>query len=89
MRTLTDELETEKSYADHMAGMAAVWMRRAKEAEMRLAVAVHAAGGEVAIHSGHIHDAPDLVLTQHQRDWDMTTVLRARVRRKQQACAPD
>ena len=79
--SLVAELERETAYADVMAGAAKMWMERAKLAERKLAVVVHAAGDEVRVLPHHNEAAPDLELVTMEYPEDMSIRLRTRVRK--------
>lgn len=80
MKAIFAELEREAAHADSMAAMAQFWMRRSQDAELTIAILVHAAGGEIVVHSGHVETARDLVLTKCCRFDDMTTLFRTATR---------
>lgn len=73
MGGVIDELEREKSHADHMASMADYWMRRAQEAELMAGVLILAAGGEIKVNFRHLENARKLVVTREACAWDMST----------------
>jgi len=76
-RSLVDELEIEKSHADHMTSMAQYWMRRAQEAEKAAAVLIYAAGGKIVVHRDQVEDAPKLTVERWSDQRDMSMHFRA------------